>query len=527
MSAPLTKIAALARLGAIDRAWQLFEEGYASRPDDPAALAVKGRLLKDQAMRVQGVEQRTLLARAAQAYADADAIAPAPYLLINVAALATLSGDPVRGAVIAGDVLLRLEQEVAETPYYIAATEAEAFILRGDRKSAEDALDRAWATLPDGWEERAGTLRQLARILKSTGQDEAWLDRFRAPASLHYAGHLGIGHPAGELSSAIEEVIADRRIGFAFGSLAAGADLLIAKAVLTAGAELHVILPCSPETFARQSVTPYGPAWMKLYEACLAQSTSSRVIGPAGGRLDLVRTALAAEVAIGASLRNAVRLAAEAVQLLIVDDSPGPFGGGAATARDARVWPAWRRAEQIILRWPRDVPAPATARNAVPASDRSLMAVVLIAPGTDVADDDALDDWIDRVREQLGSGGSALSLPPHVNPHGNALLLGFADVADAAHFAGAASNWAASKRATIVACAYGLVRDVNGTLAGSAVATAEAVLKFSEAGAVTVDDLFADALALRTEDASFVALGDYQHPSGQALSLFTLIDRQL
>lgn len=523
---PLTTIAALARSGAPDRAWLLFErEGHGGRHDDPAALAVKGRLLKDRAMRADGEARAALLAEAGAAYAAADALAPAPYLLINVAALAALAGDPARGAIVAGEVLDRLEHEVAETPYYLAATRAEALLLRDDRAGAERALEQAAAMLPHGWDERAGTLRQLARILTARGDDSAWLDRFRAPASLHYAGHLGIDPPGTQaLRSRIEQGIADHRIGFAFGALAAGADLLVAEAVLAAGAELHVVLPCAPEAFARQSVAPYGAAWLRRYEACLAAAASVRTVARADRRFDSLATGLAAEVAMGATLLHARRLAAGAVQLVVIDDGAGQFGEGASTARDALAWPTGAGIEQMVLPWPRDTAVPPSSGAAETRQGRALMAVILIAPGVDLSTDDALDDWIDAVRAPLRAA-PLTPRPAFVQPHGNALLLGFANVMSAAEVALAVRALPALERyPTRIAGAYGLVHVTEEDVAGSAVATAVAALEASMPGTVTVDDVFADALALRTDRWFAEALGDYGHASGPALSLYALID---
>jgi hypothetical protein len=126
---PLPLITALARAGALEQASRLFEEaGYFQAHDNPAALAVKGRLLKDRALAVRdaGGERGALLAEAASAYAAADALDPQPYLLINVATLAFLGGDTAQARGVAGEVLERLEAPgLAETPYWIAATRAD------------------------------------------------------------------------------------------------------------------------------------------------------------------------------------------------------------------------------------------------------------------------------------------------------------------------------------------------------------------------------------------------------------------
>ncbi len=525
MTFPLTTIAALARSGACDRAWLLFErEGYAARRDDPAALALKGRLLKDRAMRAEGAARRALLVEAAAAYAEADALAPAPYLLINVAALAALAGDTTRGAAIAGEVLDRLDHEVAETPYYLAATRAEALLLRNDRAGAENALDQAIAVLPGGWDERASTLRQFSRILAARGENDGWLDRFRPPASLHYAGHLGIS-PSDDamLRAQIEHAIAGRRIGFAFGTLAAGADLLLAEAVLSASAELHVVLPCAADAFARQSVAPYGDAWVPRYEACLSAATSIRIVARADRQFDSLATALAAEVAMGAALHHARQLAAGAVQLVVIDEGAGQFGDGASTARSASAWPDAPGTDQLVLRWPRDPVVPSSSGKREFRPGRALMAVILVAPSSETVTEDDLDDWIDAVRLPLRSA------PPKpradvVASYGNALLLGFSDVGAAAEAALAIRALPALEHHPArIAGAYGLVHAASGDIAGSAVTTAAAALGASVAGAVTVDDAFADALAVRAPHRTTEPLGNYDLIAGRPLSLHALI----
>jgi class 3 adenylate cyclase len=112
-----------------------------------------------------------------------------------------------------------------------------------------------------------------------------------------------------------------------------------------------------------------------------------------------------------------------------------------------------------------------------------------------------------------------------VQPHGNALLLGFPDVEAAADAALAMRALPALDRyPTRIAGAYGLVHIVQREVAGSAVATATAVLEASMTGAVTVNDLFADALALRSDGRSVETLGDFGQASGPPLPLYALID---
>ena len=124
-AAPLSTIIALARAGALDHAWYQFSAaGYDARDDDPAALTVKGRLLKDRGLRTSGEERRLLYLQSAEAYRRAAALQPGTYPLINAATLSLLSGDRGQGEEIAREVLARIaaEPDEPETPYWRAAT---------------------------------------------------------------------------------------------------------------------------------------------------------------------------------------------------------------------------------------------------------------------------------------------------------------------------------------------------------------------------------------------------------------------
>lgn len=339
----LPAITALARAGAVERAWDLFNAGgYAARSTDPAALAVKGRLLKDKA-RLGPIPDRAVgFAAAAEAYTAAHALAPAPYLAINAATLRLLAGDR-GGAQFGARETLRLldaTQSAADTPYYLAATRAEALLLLDDLAGAQAALDEAVQHDPDGWEDRAVTLAQLRAILQCRHAPTDWLNRFVPPASLHFAGHMGLesgGASEAALSTAMEALLSRERIGFAWGALAAGADIVIAEHLLRAGAALHVVLPCPPDQFAAQSVAPAGLAWAERYDAVMRQARTITAAGQTAAAVhDPLATAHAGELAIGGAILNARRLGAKARQLIVTDEA----GGGRNTARQAVLWPS-------------------------------------------------------------------------------------------------------------------------------------------------------------------------------------------
>lgn len=501
-------IIAQARAGALEQAWRLFREGgYESATDDPAALAVKGRLLKDGALLASGAERRLRLIAAAEAYAAADALGPQPYLLINVATLSFLAGDRNRAVAIAGEVLQRLAsgEAIAETPYWLAATRAEALLLRSDVLGADAALGEAIAQDPGGWSDHASTLRQFRLIFAASGLDSSWLDPHRPPRSLHFAGHLGVAeYGVDALRAKIDALLAEERIGFGYGALAAGADLVIAEALLAQGAELHVILPAPCDVFVAQSVRPYGSGWVAKFDACLAAATSISIATDVAGDYEPLATALAADLAMGEAVLNARRLESEAVQLLVVDGTPGPYGGGVSTARDGAIWEASGRVQHVV-RWPRTGSVPASsardAREGRP--DRRLAALLHITfAGIDALDDAEFARALDEVVMPVRKRARAIGIEPQLTlPLGNARIMGFSSVESAWRYGAALLKPPAPALPLRIAGHYAIGHwlDDPPSIAGPAIVHLNRLAGAALSGSLTVSEQFAAALFIAAD----------------------------
>jgi len=499
----LSAITTAARAGSLDHAQAMFVAGgYEERQDDPGALAVKGRLLKDMALRAPPGTGIATLADAAGAYAAADKLAPQPYTRINVATLTLLAGDPVKAAVLARDLLdwLSADTAIAETPYYLAATRAEAHLLCGNPIAAEAALDEAFAADPDGWTDHASTLRQLRLILAETGAPGTWLDRFRPPGSLHFAGHLGVA-PDSDLGATVSRLITGNRIGFGYGALAAGADIVIAEALLAAGAELHLVLPVAVDVFRSQSVAPYAPEWTPRFQACLDAATSVRELTRVSGDYEPLATALAADVAMGSAVLNARMLDSAAMQLLVVDEGPAPFGSGVATARDGLRWAATRFPQELVV-FPRDADVPPSGARAMPEgrADRRLAAMLMISfAGLDSLDDNDFAQFVDSALLPLRAAIGRMDIQPDIMlPAGNARIVGFQDPAAAWQFAQALLSAQGGTLSMSIAGHYALAHwlDAPPALVGPAIAELQRISARAMPGVVTVSETFASALSV-------------------------------
>jgi hypothetical protein len=323
-------------------------------------------LTKDQAFLSSGKERRRLYLEAAAAYGAAGSINGSTYPLINAATLSLLAGDAEQAKVRAGALLVRIDtvgDDPDETPYYAMATRAEALLLLGEAKRARAALEAAVALAPRAWEDHASTLRQFALILGELGEDSAWLEPLRPPRALHFGGGMGLAGE--EAERAVADWLAGARVGFGYGALAAGADILVGEALVAAGAQLHVVLPCAPEAFRRASVAPYGHDWVARFDALLGRCDSLHVAGSAcpadDSPISPQSLQLAAEVAMGRAVMQAKVLATSAVQLLAVEapaEGPARPGGsawmgrpGARPAARARRWCC--RARTVSTRAPR------------------------------------------------------------------------------------------------------------------------------------------------------------------------------
>ena len=256
-SPTLLSIIAHARSGALGHARRLFREAGFDRVDnDSAVLCVRGRLLKDRARSASGMERKRFCLEAAAAYARAAKIGGETYPLINAATLSLLAGQKEQARKLARQILARCEDGAAEseTPYWRMATLAEAHLLLGNVARARTDFGKAISLAPRAFEDHASTLKQFGLILDELGEDKGWLDPLRPPRSLHFAGHMALPQASRTLARQIRMAIGEERIGFGYGALAAGADILIAEALLDAGAELHLILPAEMSAFRDASV---------------------------------------------------------------------------------------------------------------------------------------------------------------------------------------------------------------------------------------------------------------------------------
>ena len=119
----------------------------------------------------------------------------------------------------------------------------------------------------------------------------------------------------------------DNPVGFAYGSLASGADILWAETLLDSGAELHVVLPFALHDFLETSVTPSGENWVRRFHECLGRAVS--VTYATEGRFlgDEILFGYCARLAMGLAILRSRFLDARVFQLALWDGHGPPRGG--------------------------------------------------------------------------------------------------------------------------------------------------------------------------------------------------------
>jgi adenylate cyclase len=347
-------VLALARAGSTSQARRLFDR-FALASADPSLLtpqlatnipALSARLDKDMAFG-GGPDAASWARRSAEGYEAAFAWRSDAYLGANAATMWLVAGDPDRARTVATTVRALLDEAPPEATYWHHANVAEVALVLGDEVAAADALATAASLTSTNYAERATTLRNLRRVCELVGIDPVVLRPIHNPGVVHYVGHriLAPGEdgrfPASDearVRARLDEVLESLEAGFGFGSLAAGADILAAEALLDRGAQLNVTLPFDRDEFVRTSVLPAGTEWVHRFERCLASADRVRVATEGEYLDDPTLFDFCARVAMGDAVRRAGHLSTEAHQVAVWDGVE--TGGVAGTSADVARWRA-------------------------------------------------------------------------------------------------------------------------------------------------------------------------------------------
>jgi tetratricopeptide (TPR) repeat protein len=431
-------VLALARAGSTEEAARRFDAYGLGDHDEEDVAALRARIAKDIALAASGRERARDAARSAQLYGAIFARTGGYYPGVNAATLSLLAGDAPAARALATDVLERLAASDDES-YYAAATEAEAELLLGREDAARAAVARAARLHAGDYGAVATTRRQLRLVCAVVGVDDSLLSALAGPTVAHFCGHR-IAAPGtdGRFPAAQEASVAlaiaaelDRRpVGIAYGSLASGADILWAEALLQRGSELNVQLPFAREEFERTSVASSGAHWVVRFERCLSAAGSVGYATEDAFLGDDVLYRYGTELSMGLALLRARFLDAEVRQLAVWDG--GPALGAAGTAIDVDTW-ARSGQETMVVRID-GARAPEEPRATVEPSPGRVVRALLFGDlkGFSRLTDEQLPRFAEAV---LGAFAAVLARHPDVevsNTWGDGLFAVLANVESAA-----------------------------------------------------------------------------------------------
>jgi class 3 adenylate cyclase len=386
----------LSRSGATATARERYRElglGGVRRNDVSPKLytdiaSLDARITKDLALTAGGEQRTRLLFEAAKRYRGVFEETKDYYPGVNAATLLLLAGDVQAARSLASQVKQLCEQRLVqgvEDGYYIWATVAEVSLIAGDEKAAADALMQARSADDAQPDALATTRRQLRLLCAAIGMPASLLDLLRPPTVVYYTGHI-IGPrlteaQADALAPRIAAMLEARDVGFGFGSLASGADIVIAEALLARGADLELVFPFELDEFREVSVRPAGEAWLQRFERCVARARSTTFATDDAYLGDEHLFTYASRFGIGLALQRAFSLDTER-SLLAVWDGGGAGGRlrAAGTAVDVGLWHSLQLPTDIItpsgLRLDPSLSAPPADEALELSGQRSLRAML-------------------------------------------------------------------------------------------------------------------------------------------------------
>jgi adenylate cyclase len=334
--------------------------GGATRQEQASAnhiRALSARIEKDLAFQMEEPGRSSRLRAAAEMYEalvdDKDGFYPA----VNAATLYDLAGHHHMAEELARVALDRLEKstggpgavEAELDAYFREACRAEAHLVLGESSAAAQSIELMAQLAKEDLAARAASRKQLRRLLAHQGLDDSILAPLDIPRVAHFTGHMaGSRYTIDEeiLAAQIAERIEASRIGFLYGSLACGSDIIIAETARRLGREVHAVLPFRAEDFVEQSVRPGGENWVERFRACLAQATSITYASDDALADDEGVFAYASRLAMGLALVRSESIDAEALQIAVWDGEPALQEAG--TSYDVETWRSMGRVSDII-----------------------------------------------------------------------------------------------------------------------------------------------------------------------------------
>ena len=350
---------ALLQLRSWDQALAIIEDGIQCNPDDARLQGLIGRLWKERWIEIRKTkglasQRRRFLTKSARHYHKGLEFNGDYWFAINCAAVAAFANQPDKARDFASLAARKARQESKEAgstepSYWSLATQAEAAAIQGKIGTARRLYKRADAALSSTLNIRGrwSTKRQATLIAECLDQEcSTYDDCFTFPSAIVFSGHLSNQGRSNaklskrlesEISQEIRDYIEDVNAGIGFSSAAAGSDILFLEAMIERGAEVEITLPWCVEDFRKTSVSKFGKAWEKRFDAVLSKARQVRILSENYSGADMVAFDFCNRVMIGLAMLYARSFDLDLKSYAVWDGKQRTIGGAGSFATSAPI----------------------------------------------------------------------------------------------------------------------------------------------------------------------------------------------
>ena len=338
---------ALARTGATRRANTILQDLRSSGHDDEETLGLLARTYKDfWLIAMDSKEKSEHLKMSFELYAEAYRRNHGYYSGINAASMGFISGEIKVAQELARDVtaicnaaLQRLSSDDEERDW-VRLTLAEASLILGDLSVAEQQYKDAVKSSRQSWASLNRARAQARFLLENSGYNPTFLDHcFALPRVVVSSGHMfdKLNRPQPrfpheleartrrEIDAKLSELGA--QVGFC--SLACGADMIFAEAILARGGDINIVLPFEKEIFKQSSVEIVpGLNLASRFENILENAATVTILSELGASEDGAVYEYCNQALIGLALLRGQFLGIDVVPLAVWDGRSGDGRGG-------------------------------------------------------------------------------------------------------------------------------------------------------------------------------------------------------
>ncbi|MBP9927018.1 MAG: DUF4071 domain-containing protein [Cyclobacteriaceae bacterium] len=245
---------------------------YAANPGDSETAGILGGIYKDLFKKHQD-SKYAILSR--DTYAKNFEATGNYYTGINAATMSAIAGRAVQGREMAAQVISKLESQASSV--WELATLGEAYLLTKNRDRSVEYYIKARKLVGNDWGKVLSIHNQLWLLNHYLPVAKEVLRIFAPPIVLAFAGHM-IDAPnrstprfpaniENKVKDSIKGAIKTLQASIGYCSLACGADILFAEAMLEEGGEVHILMPFNKNDFVYTSLAFAGEHWVNRFEA--------------------------------------------------------------------------------------------------------------------------------------------------------------------------------------------------------------------------------------------------------------------